>query len=893
MPSLRTTSQGGSDRNITRIDENYNTVRAGNGSTSAGGVSDNYNYDAVGQTKGGPGLTSVQYQFCESGLRFPIPAPPSHSQIVSAWFCIHGGNFAGNQLRNIELRLHGGFGTGDVFNNEDFVAGANLGSLDSYGLVADVNQSTETFYPMCCSNDILMTRVRDFPDTAIHVLVTTNRQRAGNTPTSDERNGLYFGNNPETYLRPAIVRQVMTTSALDRIQGASAQLSDGTSIYLREDGTLCYSLDNAVEQEIAQIAFGTGSRDFDSDAVGRQIISLCVDRDDNIWVVGKGGSGGSIVVGQAFIKGAGYTWAIRQAQQWTAPSYAGGDINNVAVTWHNTTGTWGHLVVMLGRRAGTGFYGQIGWTVISCNNLQAGVGGYIADSGVNPGMLYIDKSTWTPNVRYVNDTGTGIDVMSRDFANTGMFMTFAGTIYIPGHGAYWPSNEVRIARYNLNAQGNLSRNSAEFPEDGIQFDLHPDTHAKLIAIDGDRFALAYGDRIHVYDWSGSRLGADSLADPTFYDRPVDWFYDPAANRIWAYYESSPGSRQIVKRGMSLQTFGLGGQTNVGALIGVAGDTITNIRLPRGPVNERNARIEVAYRTVVGDSHVLTVLDDASLNTPPQAPNIGTRPSFDAAQPATFTWTFSDINTDDAQTAYELEIYRTIDDVLIYDTGKILSGNQSHTVPGSTLSNDSGYYWRVRVWDLADAFSNWSPQGVFTTISTAVTTITSPPIDNPADAVSSSYLVTWSTTQITQARYRMLVVLTQNGQVILDTGFITSTQTARQLTGLENGQEYQITVWVRNNVDIESSPGQRLLTPNYVEPVTPVLILSHGDSYIEITVDNPDPTAEEPEPQRNDLYRAESGTDEYIRIASIPNDGIYRDYAVKSGQSYDYYVIAVV
>jgi len=63
-------------------------------------------------------------------------------------------------------------------------------------------------------------------------------------------------------------------------------------------------------------------------------------------------------------------------------------------------------------------------------------------------------------------------------------------------------------------------------------------------------------------------------------------------------------------------------------------------------------------------------------------------------------------------------------------------------------------------------------------------------------------------------------------------------------------------------------------------------------FIRLTVTNPTPTGGQPAIAGNDLYRRKQGETTWTRIKTgIANNGIYDDYAVASGVTYEYYVQA--
>lgn len=83
---------------------------------------------------------------------------------------------------------------------------------------------------------------------------------------------------------------------------------------------------------------------------------------------------------------------------------------------------------------------------------------------------------------------------------------------------------------------------------------------------------------------------------------------------------------------------------------------------------------------------------------------------------TLEWTFSDPDSGDYQTAYQVQIARASNLSVFLDTGKVLSGQTQYTVPTSSSPDVAGPLWssgtyrykyRVRVWDSKDIPSDWS------------------------------------------------------------------------------------------------------------------------------------------------------------------------------------------
>jgi hypothetical protein len=70
---------------------------------------------------------------------------------------------------------------------------------------------------------------------------------------------------------------------------------------------------------------------------------------------------------------------------------------------------------------------------------------------------------------------------------------------------------------------------------------------------------------------------------------------------------------------------------------------------------------------------------------------------------TLSWTFSDPDTGDSQTAYQLQVSTGVDGsgTILWDTGKTSSSSSSVAYSGAALSRGVTYHWRVKTWDICD------------------------------------------------------------------------------------------------------------------------------------------------------------------------------------------------
>ena len=128
------------------------------------------------------------------------------------------------------------------------------------------------------------------------------------------------------------------------------------------------------------------------------------------------------------------------------------------------------------------------------------------------------------------------------------------------------------------------------------------------------------------------------------------------------------------------------------------------------------------------------------NQPPQATELYATSTQLCTRPSEyFSWTFSDPNPGDYQSAYQLQVAKDAEFLnLVIDTGKV--DGDTHSMfrdivvnPGEgQLGYNTTYYWRVKVWDSYDTASSWAVGSGFQTpshLAPSVDFIWKP--DNPA------------------------------------------------------------------------------------------------------------------------------------------------------------------
>jgi len=212
-------------------------------------------------------------------------------------------------------------------------------------------------------------------------------------------------------------------------------------------------------------------------------------------------------------------------------------------------------------------------------------------------------------------------------------------------------------------------------------------------------------------------------------------------------------------------------------------------------------------------------------------------------------------------------------------------NQYWDAPGGTFAHGN-VLWKVRTYDQAGLSSAYSSQATFLAGDKADTpTVTAP----TGTVVIPSPTIQWSS--FGQAGYQINVVDALDA-VTWDSGDVTSTNKAQTVgVALTNGEIFTVKVRIRNAEGLWSDWGTSTITMSYTPPATPTIEVIEGTGYIGIAVTNPTPTGTEPTVTGNDIYRRKQGESAWERIATDVLGG-YSDYAVASGQVYEYKAKAI-
>lgn len=237
------------------------------------------------------------------------------------------------------------------------------------------------------------------------------------------------------------------------------------------------------------------------------------------------------------------------------------------------------------------------------------------------------------------------------------------------------------------------------------------------------------------------------------------------------------------------------------------------------------------------------------------------------------------NDQDGQTKadvqWRLQGNATWNDITVNSSNQYVDVN-SNTFPAGAIE------WRVRTYDTYGAVSPYSIVTVFT----AANPSNAPTITAPTDPVSVSRpTIEWNASD--QQSYQIIIEDGLN-TVVWDTGEVISINRARTIgIDLINGGAYTIRVRVRNQAGLLTEYAETTVTVSYTPPAEPVLDVYADTSFIRLEIDNPTPSGTQPTVSSNDVYKRSNG--EWYKVANVTD--VYYDYAVKSGQEYEYRITA--
>ena len=295
----------------------------------------------------------------------------------------------------------------------------------------------------------------------------------------------------------------------------------------------------------------------------------------------------------------------------------------------------------------------------------------------------------------------------------------------------------------------------------------------------------------------------------------------------------------------------------------------------------------------------------------------------------FSWSFTDGDPSDVQTAYQVRAYHAGNDALLFDTGKVNSTVKSHTQAVAPANNTGFFYWQVRVYDFYDIDSPWTDPTLFQLGVNPTALILAPLnngiVNNPAPTIQWAF----STSNLPQATYASVAAdfatytllqsgnasytevladsLDQAGQthyrvsvksgldVVYDSGWLAGTASTHQIPAVVHlNHVYEATVDVRDTSTFEGSSVPIRFTAAWPAPDAPLAVIVDTSA-----VDNPsvgavqvtwNAASHDPTFSHWRAYRRIYGTSAWESIGTSTaktGRGEIMDYLFESSRIYEY------
>ncbi len=210
--------------------------------------------------------------------------------------------------------------------------------------------------------------------------------------------------------------------------------------------------------------------------------------------------------------------------------------------------------------------------------------------------------------------------------------------------------------------------------------------------------------------------------------------------------------------------------------------------------------------------------DFTLSHPPTA--LPTAPADNAVSMYTtgdtfFAWQFSDTESTDSQTAYQVVVVRTDTGATVHDTGKVSSSVNGVWIDLAGTLRGLPLQWQVSLWDEDDNQGAFSNARLFTVMDNPSINITSP--SNGDTLASPIPTVVWTFSADngrTQRAYRVQIfdINPDPPESVADSGWIISADSSHVFLAnvLENLGNYRIVVDVQDNTGLYASVSDNII-----------------------------------------------------------------------------------
>lgn len=262
------------------------------------------------------------------------------------------------------------------------------------------------------------------------------------------------------------------------------------------------------------------------------------------------------------------------------------------------------------------------------------------------------------------------------------------------------------------------------------------------------------------------------------------------------------------------------------------------------------------------------------------------------QNTVFTWSMSDPEPTDTQSAYQIQIERNDTGASVYNTGKVTSTVKTATITTAQLLKDVKLRWKLTLWDSDNVASNASNYALFTVSDPPVITITSPTLNQQIGTGQPT--ITWNLdAATTQASYRVIITRVSDGVTIIDSNTVSTTTRSYTTPGtvLENNVSYTVAVTVTDTAGLASTATQPFSTSYQAPPSVDYTV--DGSVYEDQGYINVDWSTTAPDGffvQWN-VYRRMVGVGEWEKIVSYTDSSVtaYHDWEATAGDVFQYAV----
>ncbi|MWC29489.1 DNRLRE domain-containing protein [Paenibacillus sp. MMS18-CY102] len=183
---------------------------------------------------------------------------------------------------------------------------------------------------------------------------------------------------------------------------------------------------------------------------------------------------------------------------------------------------------------------------------------------------------------------------------------------------------------------------------------------------------------------------------------------------------------------------------------------------------------------------------------------------------TLTWTFTDPDSGDTQTAYQIQIYNGT--TLVKDSGWISSALTSYSVPAGTLARNTTYNWKVRTKDNAGAISAFSP--LYYVKANALPTAAITSYSDGQQMADNVLTFTWNYNDANgqaQSNYQILGSQNNWATITYNSGVLNGTATSFTTAPLASGT-WSFKILVKDGMEWSGEAYRNNLTlPNAFEP----------------------------------------------------------------------------